>query len=338
MSVVWAGSQKFGELVRTARAWAWMATGCYKKHQQQATITLSQEQLQFLWDENISLSKLVCKLRALSCWKHTAQKAQLSAKLRCAEKEALQNKKERLKAKMMAEQEVTSLQGQLMSARKALVKSQAENSKLKKQLHKQKQMLLEMGHQKTQEARKRQILSVAKAQNVEKVLEEVEKKEQKLKGLVKEDEKSSKTEQLQQKRAKTAMQQIRSQLTQEFSINLEAFQHADELPCQVYDLEAAVSQQNVTAGSTAQVRNNKISAFSADDYKQKSLNPDPRSSTAKRRNIQRPKTVSTTGIGSNVPSRWQQSVADRLLPHLNEKSLSTVFMQLQEHRLVLMYT
>ncbi|OXB67983.1 hypothetical protein ASZ78_006619, partial [Callipepla squamata] len=268
-------------------------------------IRLSQEQLQFLWDENISLSKLVCKLRALSCWKHTAQKAQLSAKLRCAEEEALQNKKERLKAKMMAEQEVTSLQGQLMSARKALVKSQAENSKLKKQLHKQKQMLLEMGHQKTQEARKRQILSVAKAQNVEKVLEEVEKKEQKLKGLVKEDEKSSKTEQLQQKRAKTAMQQIRSQLTQEFSINLEAFQHTDELPCQVYDLEAAVSQQNVTAGSAAQVQNNNISAFSADNYKQKSLNPDPRSSTAKRRNTQRPKTVSTTSAGSNGPMRLQ---------------------------------
>lgn len=37
-------------------------------------------------DENISLSKLVCKLRALSCWKHTTQKAQLSAKLRYAEK------------------------------------------------------------------------------------------------------------------------------------------------------------------------------------------------------------------------------------------------------------
>lgn len=42
--------------------------------------------------------------------------------------------------------------------------------------------------------------------------------------------------------------QIRSQLTQEFSLNLEAFQNIDELPCQVYDLEAAVSQRNVTAG------------------------------------------------------------------------------------------
>jgi len=38
---------------------------------------------------------------------------------------------------MMAEQEVTSFQGQLMSVRKALAKSQADNDKPKKQLHKQ---------------------------------------------------------------------------------------------------------------------------------------------------------------------------------------------------------
>lgn len=227
---------------------------------------------------------------------------------------------------MMAEQEVTSLQGQLTSARKALEKSQAENDKRKKQLHKQKQMLLEMEHQKTQEARKRQILSVAKAQNMEKVLEEMEEKKQKLKFLVKEAEKPSKTGQLQQKRPKTAMQQIRSQLTQEFSLNLEAFQNIDELPCQVYDLEAAVSQRNVTAGSAAQVQNNKIATFTQlEDYKQEPLNPDPSSSTVRRRNTQRPKTV---------PSRWKQSAADRLLPHLNEKSLPTVFTQLQEHRLL----
>lgn len=51
--------------------------------------------------------------------------------------EALQNKQERLNAKMMAEQEVTSFQGQLTSVRKALAKSLADNDELKKELHKQ---------------------------------------------------------------------------------------------------------------------------------------------------------------------------------------------------------
>ncbi|NXL85400.1 CC162 protein, partial [Alectura lathami] len=270
---------------------------------------LSNEQLQLLRDENIRLSKLVCKLKALNCWKQTTQKAQLSAKLRYAEKEALQTKKECLNAKMMAEQELTSLQGQLTSLNKCLVKSQADNDKLKKELHKQKQMLLEIEHQKTQEARKRQILSAVKAENMERVLEEMEEKKQRLKCLTKEAG-TPKTGQRQQRRAKTAMQEIRSQLTQEHSLKLEAFQRTDELPRQVYDLEAVVSQRNTIAGSAAQAQSNKLSApTQLEDCKQNPLNPDPRSSTARRRNTQRPKTV---------PSRWKQSTADRLL-HLSEK-------------------
>lgn len=35
-----------------------------------------------------------------------------------------------------------------------------------------------------------------------------------------------------------------------------------------------------------------------------------------------------------VPSRWKEGRADRILPHLNEKSLATVFTQLQKQRLV----
>ncbi|XP_050749918.1 coiled-coil domain-containing protein 162-like [Gymnogyps californianus] len=246
-----------------------------------------QEQLQRLRDENIRLSKLVCKLKALNCWKQTTQKAQLSAKLRDAEKEALQNKKECLNAKMMAEQEVTSFQGQLMTVRKALAKSQAENDKLKKQLHKQKQMLLEVGQRKTQESKKRQVLSVMKAENIEKMLKEMEE-EQRVKCPTKEAEKSSKTCHLQQKGVKKEMQQIRSQLTQKCSLKWEAFQQADELQCQVYDLEAAVSQRNATAGSAAQVQSNKLSASTQHgDYQQHPLNFNPSSTNGTGGNTQR---------------------------------------------------
>ncbi|XP_054675028.1 uncharacterized protein LOC129203961 isoform X2 [Grus americana] len=285
-----------------------------------------QEQLQLLRDENIRLSKLVCKLKALNCWKQTTQKAQLSAKLRDAEKEALQNKKESLTAKMMAEQEVTSFQGQLTSVRKALAKSQADNDKLKKQLHKQKQMLLEVVQRRTQEAKKRKILGVMKAENTDKMLEEMEDKEQRIKCLTKEAEKSSKICHLHEKGVKKEMWQTRNQLTQESRLKQEAFQQVDELQCQVYDLEAAVSQRNMTAGSAAQVQCNKLSASTQHgDYKQHPLNFDPSSSSGTGGSIQRPKTV---------PSRRKERMADRLLPHLHEKSLPTVFIQLQKQRLV----
>ncbi|XP_072713812.1 coiled-coil domain-containing protein 162-like [Ciconia boyciana] len=145
-------------------------------------------------------------------------------------KEALQNKKECLNAEMMAEQEVTAFQGQLVSVRKALAKSQADNDKLKKQLHKP----------------------------------------------------------------------IRSQLTQECSLKREAFQQVDELQCQVYDLEATVSQRNATAGSTAEVQSKLSASTQHGDYQQHPLNFDPRSSNGTGGNTQRPKTVSNGGIGNKL--------------------------------------
>ncbi|KFO13316.1 hypothetical protein N312_01426, partial [Balearica regulorum gibbericeps] len=81
-----------------------------------------------------------------------------------------------------------------------------------------------------------------------------------------------------------------------------------------------------TPDSAAQVQCNKLSASTQHgDYQQHPLNFDPRSSSGTGGNIQRPKTV---------PSRRKGRMADRLLPHLHEKSLPTVFMQLRKQRLV----
>ncbi|KFV13423.1 hypothetical protein N339_02290, partial [Pterocles gutturalis] len=81
-----------------------------------------------------------------------------------------------------------------------------------------------------------------------------------------------------------------------------------------------------TPGSAAQVQGNKLSASAQHgDYQQHPLNFDPRSSNGTGRNTQRPKTVL---------SRLKLMMADRLLTHLHEKSLPTVFMQTQKQRLV----
>ncbi|KAG6934645.1 coiled-coil domain containing 162, partial [Chelydra serpentina] len=90
----------------------------------------------------------------------------------------------------------------------------------------------------TQEARSRQQLDVMKAANMEKMLEDMGQKEQRLQCLTEDAEKSSRIVQLQQKQIKKEMRQIRSQLIQERSLKLDAFQRVDELQYQVYDLEA----------------------------------------------------------------------------------------------------
>ncbi|KFQ10722.1 hypothetical protein N330_02650, partial [Leptosomus discolor] len=95
----------------------------------------------------------------------------------------------------------------------------------------------------------------------------------------------------------------------------------DELQCQVYDLEAAVSQRNATAGSAARVWSTKLSASTLHRaYQQHPLNFDPSSSN---------------GTGRNTQRQWKERLSDRLLPHLNEKSPpASVFMQLQKQRLI----
>uniref|UniRef100_A0A8C0HAT9 Uncharacterized protein n=1 Tax=Chelonoidis abingdonii TaxID=106734 RepID=A0A8C0HAT9_CHEAB len=254
-----------------------------------------QEQLQALQDENTRLGELVCKLKVLNRWKQTIQKAQLSVKLRNAEKEALQNKEECLNAKMLAEQEVLLFRQQLVAIRKALAKSQADNERLKKQLDKQKHLLQEVEHRMTQEARSRQQLDVMKAANVEKMLEDMGQKEQRLQCLTEDAEKSSKIMQLQQKRIKKEM---RSQLIQERSLKLDAFQRVDELQCQVYDLEAVTSQRNSPAGSASWAQRTVISASPLPrDYKQNPLTPDPKGSNISGK-TERPKTVSNGGFSS----------------------------------------
>ncbi|CAM4534930.1 unnamed protein product, partial [Caretta caretta] len=277
-----------------------------------------QEQLQFLQDENTRLHELVCKLKVLSCWKQTIQNAQLSVKLRNAEKEALQNKEECLNAKMLAEQEVFLFRQQLVA----------------------KHLLQEVEHRMTQEARSRQQLDVMKAANMEKMLEDMGQKEQRLQCLTEDAEKSSRIVQLQQKRIKKEMRQIRSQLIQERSLKLDAFQRVDELQYQVYDLEAVTSQRNSPAGmkkstnlmsyNASSVRRSLLGSASwaqrtvlsastlPRDYKQNPLTPDPKGSNVTSGKTERPKTV---------PSRWRNRVIDAFLPDLAEHTQPPSLMQ-----------
>uniref|UniRef100_A0A670HXH6 Coiled-coil domain containing 162 n=1 Tax=Podarcis muralis TaxID=64176 RepID=A0A670HXH6_PODMU len=206
-----------------------------------------QGHLQALQDENNQLRVLLCKLKAMSCWKETVQKAHSSATLREMEKEAIQNKKEYLKSKLMAEQEAIIFQQQLRAARKALAESQTENKRLKQQLDKQGHLLQEVEHRMNQEVHRKQQLDLIKTANLEKMLESLGERELRLQCLTEETERSSKIRQLQGEKVKKEIQQVRSQLSQERSLKLDAFQRIKELQHQLYDSEVATSQRNSSA-------------------------------------------------------------------------------------------
>nr|XP_025040495.1 coiled-coil domain-containing protein 162-like [Pelodiscus sinensis] len=159
----------------------------------------------------------------------------------------------RLQDQLQALQDENGRLGELVYKLKAL--SCWRQTLLKAQLHgklrnaEKKHLLWEVECRLTQEARSRQQLDVIKAANIEKMMENMGQKEQRLRCLTEDAEKSSKIVQLQQKRIKKEMRQIKSQLIQERRLKLDAFQRVDELQCQIYDLEAVTSQRNSSTGA-----------------------------------------------------------------------------------------
>ncbi|XP_042300836.1 uncharacterized protein LOC121918885 isoform X2 [Sceloporus undulatus] len=291
-----------------------------------------QEQLQELQNENGQLQQLVLKLKTMNYWKETMQKAHLSARVREAEKEAIKNKKEYLKLKMMTEKEAILFHQQLRAARKALAQSQTENKKLKQQLDKQVQVLQEVEHKMNQEVCRWQQLDLFKTENLEKMLEKLGERELRLQCLTEEAEKSNKIQQLQGGKVKKEIQRIRSQLALERSFKLNAFQRVDELQSQLYDLEALASQRHSSAEMRRKSANLSRSASSIHhtfsgtalgsqrtrlspcmltrDIRHNLLAADSMD-RSKSEKISRPKTV---------PSRERNSVIDALLPDLRESS------------------
>lgn len=293
------------------------------------------DRLHSLRDENSQLQALICKLKALNKWKMTAREGKLREKLGKAETEAVRDKKESLKLKLRVEQEVTLLRQELVVARKALSRTQADASKVKQQLVRQKQLLDESEYRHLQEARSRQQLDSVMSASMDKLLVDIGDKEQKLRSLTEEADRSTKMSQIQQSKVKKEVKQIKSQLVQERTLKCEAFQRVDELQTQVYEMEVGSSLRNTPVGmrkTSASIQPHKIRSYSAVtsaaplhfnreawDIVQYVPRTETRASTHREMRLQRPKTVPSR---CRVPE-LMDSTSQAILTQLNELRLNT---------------
>ncbi|CAO2627890.1 Coiled-coil domain-containing protein 162 [Lemmus lemmus] len=123
--------------------------------------------------------------------------------------ESVHSQRECLRIKFMAEQEVGLLHQQLRAARQALAKAQTDNRKLWRQQDTQAQLLRELEHRVTQDSVTQQQLEIIRTSGMEKLLEDVEQKEQQLQLLTEEAQRASKLGQLQWKKMDRDLQQVR---------------------------------------------------------------------------------------------------------------------------------
>ncbi|XP_077018695.1 uncharacterized protein LOC143685039 isoform X2 [Tamandua tetradactyla] len=251
----------------------------------------AKEQLRALEEENCSLATLMCKLRILGCWRLATQQARFRSQLSRAELEAIQSKKECFSIKLMAEREAVLFRQQLLALRQALARAQADNAKMRKQQDKQTQLLKELEHRVTQEALNRQQLDLMKTSSMEKLLEDVEQKEQQLQLLTEEAERASKLGQFQQKKIKREIQQMRSRLAQERSVKLDAFQRVEELRGQLSDAERLSVPVSSPGGLSSQTHYSLRSSSTSSRYSQQCFLKSNLTGSKITRRIQRPKTV-----------------------------------------------
>uniref|UniRef100_A0ABI7VWZ2 Coiled-coil domain-containing protein 162-like n=1 Tax=Felis catus TaxID=9685 RepID=A0ABI7VWZ2_FELCA len=268
-----------------------------------------QEQLRALEQDNCRLSALVCKVRSLGHWRLAVQRARFQGQLNRAEKEAMQSQKECLSIKLMAEREAVLFHQQLGVLRQALAGAQAANTRMRKQQDNQAQLLRELQHRVTEEARHRQQLDLMKASGMEKLLEDVRQKDQHLQLLTEEAERASKLGRLQQKRTQTELRQLRSRLVQERSVKLDAFQRIEELQSQLNDAERLSVQMSSPGGLISRAQYSLSSASTSFRYSQQHLLKTNLMSSKITRRIQRPETV---------PIKHKKRIDNVFLPNVVE--------------------
>ncbi|XP_052020238.1 uncharacterized protein LOC127669996 [Apodemus sylvaticus] len=252
----------------------------------------AQEQLCALeQDSSNTLAALLCKARSLGRWRLAVQQAHLRGQLSRAEKESVHSKKECLRIKLMAEQEVALLHQELLAARQALAKAQTDNRKLWWQHDTQAQLLRELEHRVTQDSVTRQQLDVIKTSGMETLLKDLEQTEQKLQLLTEEAERASKRGQLQQKKMDRELKQVRSRLAQERSVKLEAFQRVQELQSQLQGTEPPSAQTGSSVGLRSQTHCFLNSASTSSRFSHHHFSKTPFMGSKMTRRIQRPKTV-----------------------------------------------
>ncbi|CAK6446706.1 unnamed protein product [Pipistrellus nathusii] len=276
----------------------------------------AKEQLRDLEQENCSLAALVCKARRLGRWRLAVQQARFQGQLTRAQKEAAQSKKECVSAKLMAEQEVVLFRQQLLALRQALARAQARNVRMCEQQESQARLLKELEHKMTQESLHRQQLDLLKTSSMERLLEDVEQKEQHLQLLAEEAERAARRGQLQRRKTERELQQMRRQLAQERSVKLDAFQRVEELQSQLTDAARSSVPMSSPGGLIPRAPYFLSSASASSRYSQQDLLKTSLMGNKITRRIQRPKTV---------PTKHKKRPDDVFLPSVSENVQFSAF-------------
>ncbi|XP_008289483.1 coiled-coil domain-containing protein 162 [Stegastes partitus] len=221
--------------------------GCTKDHNELVLTQLKKEEVHELRAENSRLEALICKLKALSCWRQTVDQEKLHRQLLQTQQREVMSRSEALRVKLISEEKVVLLQEELDVSRQVLARCQDECSSTKKLLGRKTEELQVARHQSAQEARSRKELDRYRAESLERMRADVDDRDRQLTALGEQLDRGSRMNRLERQRSAKEIQQVRGRLQHERSLKQEAFQQVDKLQHQV---EAALSRGTSTTGQS----------------------------------------------------------------------------------------
>ncbi|XP_021364139.1 uncharacterized protein LOC110457263 isoform X2 [Mizuhopecten yessoensis] len=205
------------------------------------------EQIRELKNENHNLNVLVLKIKAMNNWRQNHTNLRFVKTINQLKMDANHSKKEYVQIKMKADEKVILLRQQLSAIRKALTSTEKECNEIRKQLDKELKEKLEKTHEEMQRAASQKQLEMAKQANIEKLIDELDYKDTRLKTMLDVQEKNTKFQIIQQEKVRKDVDCIRKQLSHERGLKLDAFNRVDELQTHVYDIESAFMTRTQSA-------------------------------------------------------------------------------------------
>ncbi|KAM3595187.1 uncharacterized protein V6R79_019853 [Siganus canaliculatus] len=222
--------------------------GCSREDTELTFTQLKKEEVHELQMETRRLSALLCKLKALSCWRQLVGQKKLQRQLLQSQQRESACRLEALRLKMTSEEQVILLQEELEAARMELSHCRVECSGTKKLLGEKTEELQASRHHSARELRSRQELDDYRVQRLEQMKADVEEREGRLRSLSELLDRGSRMNQLERQRSAREIRQMKVQLHQELSLKQDAFQQVNRLQTQVTNMEAALSRRTSTSG------------------------------------------------------------------------------------------
>ncbi|XP_071816447.1 coiled-coil domain-containing protein 162-like [Apostichopus japonicus] len=191
--------------------------------------------------ENEEMGQVVLKMKALTNWKVTKIKETYNRKVSRLQNEIDKCRKDYLFIKMTAEEEVILLRQQVVALRGALSESERERESTSNLLEKEFRIKTDRKHREDQEAYNARQMELARADNLQKMLEDIDDKEVRIQIMSDDLQRTTHLHHTAQEKNRREFTHVKQRLHHERNLKLDAFQRVDELQTQVYDYEAAMS-------------------------------------------------------------------------------------------------